>query len=167
MSMCAGTCRPQSSLSHARIIGHCRAQKTGGSVPVRKVTYRREKTGFIIVTTGDSSRGRQRAEQEAGSAQPLRLAATGNSRRGGQRAKQGAGPAQPLRLAATGDRGMGGQRAEQGAGPALPLRLAAHSSRGCCGCSGPGTGLAVTFFFSVGTVTVARGCLAVFLRLAR
>ena len=29
VSMCLGTCLPQSRLSHASIIGHCRALKTG------------------------------------------------------------------------------------------------------------------------------------------
>ena len=30
VSMCAGTCRPQSRFSHASIFGHCRALKNGG-----------------------------------------------------------------------------------------------------------------------------------------
>ena len=50
VSMCAGTCRPQSLLSHASIIGHCRAPKTGGSVPGINLTDRLD-NGYIINTS--------------------------------------------------------------------------------------------------------------------
>ena len=48
VSMCAGTCRPQSRFSHASILGDCRAPKNGVSVPVKNPSNRRENTGYQV-----------------------------------------------------------------------------------------------------------------------
>ena len=50
VSMCTGTCQPQSRFSHASIIGINSAPKRSGLNAVRKVTYRSKKIGFIIST---------------------------------------------------------------------------------------------------------------------
>ncbi len=51
VSMCAGTCRPQSRLSHASIVDDCRAPKTRGWVPEKILTFRGEKSGYVMVKT--------------------------------------------------------------------------------------------------------------------
>jgi hypothetical protein len=49
VSMCAGTCRPQSRLSHARIVDDNRAPKKRGWIPEKNQTFPGEKRGYIMV----------------------------------------------------------------------------------------------------------------------
>ena len=64
VSMCTGTYRPQSRFSHASVIGINSAPKRSDLNAVRKVTYRREKIGFIMNNAGCAARLRQQAKEE-------------------------------------------------------------------------------------------------------
>ena len=52
VSMCAGTCLPQSRFSHASIVGHCRAPKNGGCAPGKIVSVCGENSRYDVTETG-------------------------------------------------------------------------------------------------------------------